>query len=434
MGKLTDKAVKAAKLEPGKSTKKLADGGGFHLLVNKSGKYWRYSYRFYDPRKDKLTQRTLALGAYPKVSLKQARELHRDATALLDKGVNPSLHKKITKHQRQESLKSSFELVSERWLDAQSYSKGHVRTIKSRLERDIIPWIGDTPISELTPPLCLEVCRKVERRGAIESARRIKSIMSQVCRFAIGEGVLESDPCRDIGMSLKTPETRNMAAVLDKYGASLLMKDIRDYQGTAVVRAALVFSALTFGRPGEIRHAEWSEIDFNENLWRIPAKKMKRKRPHIVPLSSRTVELLEELQHTTGKYHYVFPGHQNKTRPMSENGVLSALRKLGYGQDEMTAHGFRRTASTLLHEAGCPHEIIEFQLSHDTQGKVAAAYNAAQYLQDRRILMEYWDDFLLRLENDEDIPNWQSFHDNMKIEQAKAVENKIHLKAVVRMN
>lgn len=408
MGKLTAQEVKNAKLYPGKKLEKKSDGQGLFLLINTSGKYWRYQYRFVGK------QRTLAIGAYPTVSLKEARKRHQIARELLEKGVDPSQQKKAVKGALVEAHEHSFSKVSERWFDKQNWSDGHRRTVRSRLDRDIIPWLGNRPVAEITAADCLQVCRKVENRGAIESAHRIKTIISQVMRFAVAESLVTSDPTRDLRNALTPIQSRSMTAITETPVAAQLMRDIENYKGSAIVRAALKFSALTFGRPGEVRHAEWSEIDFEKKLWRIPAAKMKRKREHLVPLSEQLEGVLVDIQHLTGNGQWVFPGALNRTRPMSENTILSALRKLGYSKEQMTAHGFRGMASTLLHEAGCPHELIEIQLSHVHQNSVAASYNHAQHLPDRRILMQYWSDTLDALQKEEQQPVWTVYYETLK--------------------
>lgn len=405
MGKLTAQEVKNAKLGLGKKLEKKFDGQGLFLLINKSGKYWRYQYRFVGK------QKTLAIGVYPSISLKEARKRHRAAKELLEQGLDPSLQKKIVKNALVEAHENSFFNVSARWFEKQNWSDGHRRTVRSRLDRDVIPWIGNRPVSDITAADCLQVCRRVEGRGAIESAHRIKTIISQVMRFAVAESLVTSDPTRDLKNALTPVHSRNMTAITDAPTVGQLMRDIEFYKGTAVVRAALKFSALTFGRPGEIRHAEWQEIDLEEKLWRIPAAKMKRKREHLVPFSEQLVEILKEIQPLTGNGQWIFPGARNRIRPMSENTILSALRNLGYSKGQMTAHGFRGMASTLLHEAGCPHALIEIQLSHVHQNNVAASYNHAQYLPDRRVLMHYWSDTLDALQRNDPQPLWTVYYE-----------------------
>ncbi len=408
MGKLTAQEVKNAKLEPEKKFVKKFDGQGLFLLINSVGKYWRYQYRFIGK------QKTLAIGVYPSISLKEARKRHQTARELLEKGIDPSQQKKAIKNALVEAHENSFSNVSERWFVKQNWTDGHRRTVRSRLDRDIIPWLGNRPIAEITAADCLQVCRKVESRGAIESAHRIKTIISQVMRFAVAESLVTSDPTRDLRNALTAVQSRSMTAITEVSVVGQLMRDIEDYKGSAMVRAALKFSAYTFGRPGEVRHAEWSEIDFEKKLWRIPAAKMKRKREHLVPLSGQLLDVLVEIQVLTGNGQWVFPGARHRSRPMSENTVLSALRKLGYSKEQMTAHGFRGMASTLLHEAGCPHELIEIQLSHAHQNSVAASYNHAQHLSDRRVLIQYWSDTLDALQGEKPQPVWKAYCETIK--------------------
>lgn len=408
MGKLTAQEVKNAKPEPGKKFVKKFDGQGLFLLINSVGKYWRYQYRYIGK------QKTLAIGVYPSVSLKEARKRHQTARELLEKGIDPSQQKKAVKSALIEAHDNSFSNVSERWFQKQNWSDGHRRTVRSRLDRDIIPWLGNRPITEINAADCLQVCRKVENRGAIESSHRIKTIISQVMRFAVAESLISSDPTRDLKNALTSVQSRSMTAITEIPIVGQLMRDLDAYKGSAVVRVALKFSAYTFGRPGEVRHAEWDEIDFENKLWRIPAAKMKRKREHLVPLSEQLLNVLDEIQNFTGNGKWVFPGVRSRLRPMSENTILSALRKLGYSKEEMTAHGFRGMASTLLHEAGCPHELIEIQLSHVYQNSVAASYNHAQYLSDRRVLMQYWSDTLDALQDKKPQPAWKVYYETLK--------------------
>jgi len=385
---LTAKQVKNAKLEPKPKQKKLSDEKGLFLLINKSGKYWRYNYRFL--RK----QKTLALGTYPETSLKKARKKHREARELLEKGIDPGHHRKIIKNEKYESAQNSFGKLSAEWISKQNWTDKHKNTVQSRLDRDILPWLKNRPVNEITAREALVICRRVEDRGAVESAHRVKTIISQVMRYCVARGLVENDPCRDLKGALSSVSPKHMATITDPQEVGALMRAIEDYKGTAVTRAALKLAALTFVRPGELRHAEWSEIDLVKKEWKIPAEKMKMRRPHIVPLSKQAIEILKELQPKTGTGRYVFPSPRTNARPMSENAVLSALRRMGYAKSEMSGHGFRSMASTRLHETHWDTEFVEMQLAHKDPNEVRAAYNHARYMPERRAMMQAWADNL----------------------------------------
>lgn len=387
MGKLTAKEIQTVKLETSK-TKKLSDGGSLYLLVNKTGKYWRYNYRF------NTKQKTLALGVYPEISLKVARERHRSARELLDQGLDPSVQKKIIKETKIEAYENSFGVLAGEWLKRQNWTQGHRRTVESRLERDILPYLNDRPVSEINAKEILVICRRVENRGAIESAHRIKTIIGQVMRYCVALELVESDPTRDLTGALTPTKPQHMATITDPKQAGGLMRSIDDYEGYHVTRSALKIAALTFVRPGELRHAEWSEIDFDRKLWIIPAEKMKGRIKHIVPLSNQTLEVIKDLQPKTGNGKYLFPSLRTASKPMSDNAVLSALRRMGYTKKEMSGHGFRGMASTLLHELGWKDELIEKQLAHKDPNEVRSAYNHAKYLSERTEMMQAWADYL----------------------------------------
>ena len=386
MGKLTAQRVKAAK--PESKQYKLTDGGGLYLLVKKTGKYWRYDYRYLGKRK------TFSIGVYPEISLKKARERHQEARKLLDRDIDPGHHKKLIKAVKIDSAKNSFTALASEWVAKQSWTEGHRRTVISRLERDISPYLGDRPVSVITAKEILVVCRRVESRGAIESAHRIKTIIGQVMRYCVSLELVDGDPTRDLKGALTPAVSKNMAAITKPEEVGGLMRSIESYKGTAVTRAALRFAALTFVRPGELRHAEWSEIDFERKLWIIPPEKMKGRIKHIVPLSKQAVEVLLDLKPKTGAGRYVFPSPRTNTRPMSENAVLSALRRMGYSKKEMVGHGFRSMASTNLYELGWESVIVEMQLAHKDPNSVRAAYNHAKYITERTNMMQAWADYL----------------------------------------
>jgi integrase len=395
MGKLSATKVKNAK--PETKNYKLGDGGGLYLLVTQKGRYWRYDYRYLNKRK------TLALGVYPEVSLKEAREKHSEARKLLADGIDPSLHRKLIKTARIASAKNSFEKLAWEWSGRQNWTEGHRRTVRGRLNNNILPWIGDRPVNEITAQDVLTVCRRVESRGAIETAHRVKTICSQVFRYCVAMGLVESDPCRDLAGALTPVSPKHMATILEPKKIGELLRAMDAYKGHQITRAALQLAPLTFVRPGELRHAEWNEFDIERALWRIPPKKMKMRQPHMVPLSRQSLEIIRDIRPLTGGGRYLFPSIRSGERCMSENTVNGALRRLGYEKAEITGHGFRSMASTRLHEMGWPSHLIERQLAHREGNTVKAAYNHAEYLSERIKMMQNWADYLdqLRLDTEE---------------------------------
>lgn len=386
MNKLSAQEVKNAK--PKSKQYKLTDGGGMYLLVTKTGKYWRYDYRYLKKRK------TLAIGVYPDVSLKKAREKHQDARKLLADGIDPGHLKKVTKAEKYLAAENSFGKLAWEWFAKQKWTEGHARTVRGRLDNDVIPWIGDRPVNEITAQEVLVVCRRVESRGAIESAHRVKTICSQVFRYCVASGLIESDPCRDLRKALTPTTPQNMPAITDPVKVGGLMRSIDGYEGHPITRAALQLAPLVFVRPGELRQAEWEEIDLKQAVWKIPSEKMKMKLPHLVPLSRQAINIIKEIKPLTGKGRYLFPSIRTTARPMSNNTVLAALRRMGYPKEEITGHGFRGMASTLLHELGWESKLIERQLAHSDKNTVRAAYNHAEYLIERTKMMQAWADYL----------------------------------------
>ena len=375
---LTDTAIRNAKLED--KPYKLTDGRGLYLLVNKSGKYFRWDYRFAGKRK------TLALGVYPEIRLKEAREKHEDLRRLLAEGIDPIEYKKQAKAQSLSETTNSFETVAREWFlkNKHVWTEKHAQTIISRLENNIFPWLGGMATSSITAPMLLESLRRIEDRGAIETAHRVKQICGQVFRYAIATGRGERDPSADLKGALPPTKPKHMATITSPDKIGELMRAIDGYQGNLITRCALKFAPLTFVRPGELRHAEWVEINIEEQVWKIPAEKMKMRSVHIVPLSRQAIVVLEEILPLTGDGKYVFPSLRTGSRPMSENTVLAALRRMGYAKEEMTGHGFRGMASTVLHEKGWSTDVIERQLAHAESNSVKAAYNHAQHLPERR--------------------------------------------------
>ncbi|WP_027368272.1 tyrosine-type recombinase/integrase [Desulfocurvibacter africanus] len=382
---LSDTSVRNAK--PESKPRKLSDGGGMFLLVTPSGgKWWRFKYRF------KGKEKLLSLGVYPDVSLKEARERRDEARKLLANGIDPSETRKAEKN----SQADSFEEVAREWYDKfkPSWSDSHAMRILRRLEQNIFPWLGSRPIKTISAPDLLAVIRRIETRGAVETAHRALQNCGQIFRYAVACGRAERDPSGDLRGALPPSEEKHHASLTDPKAVAALLRDIDDYEGSFVTRCALRLAPLVFVRPGELRHAEWSEIDLDHAEWRIPAEKMKARTMHIVPLSKQAVEIMRELHALTGQGKYLFPSVRTSARPMSENTVNAALRRLGYSKDEMTGHGFRSMASTILNEQGWNRDAIERQLAHAERNSVRAAYNYAEFLPERRRMMQSWSDYL----------------------------------------
>ena len=396
--RLTDTAVKNAKLKDGMSQTKHTDGGGLYLLVTKTGKYWRYNYRFNGKFK------TLAFGVYPDTSLKQARLSHDAARDKVSEGIDPSFQRKIKKLTKRESSDNSFEYIAREWFDEfrETWAESHAKRLISRLENDVFPWIGSRPIIEIEPPEILAVMRRVQSRGALESAHRVRHVCGQVFRYAIATGRAKRDQTADLRGALPPVRKNHFAAINNPDELKSLAIAIDAYRGTFVVKCALKLSMLVMLRPGELRHAQWNEIDLEQVIWTIPISRMKARKTtkelnlttHIVPLSTQAVTILNELQPLTGNFPYVFTGARNRRRPMSENAVNAALRSMGFSNDRMTAHGFRATASTFLNEMGFNPDAIEAQLAHKDKNEIRAAYNRAQYLDERKTMLQAWADYI----------------------------------------
>jgi integrase len=385
---LTDTAVRNAK--PAEMPYKLADEKGLYLLVSSTGKYWRMNYRFGGK------QKTLAIGVYPTITLAAARERREDARKLLANDTDPGIVKAVTKQAKQQAAENTFEAVAREWYAKKlpTWAPATASKVKRYLEKDIFPWLGNRPIKDLGAPDLLATVRRVESRGALELAHRIREYSGQVFRYAVVTGRAERDPSGDLKGALPPVKSKHHASVTDPKQIGDLMRAIAGFSGSFVTKCALQLAPLVFVRPGELRHAEWAEIDLDAAEWRIPGPKMKMKDRHIVPLSTQAVEILKAIQPLTSSGRYVFPGLRSTNRPMSENTVNAALRRMGYEKHEMTGHGFRSMASTLLHEQGWPHEAIERQLAHAERNKVSAAYNYAEHLPKRREMMQAWSDYL----------------------------------------
>jgi integrase len=386
---LTDMKVQKAKSQD--KPVSLFDGGGLYLLVTPSGgKLWRFKYRF------KNKEKKLAFGSYPGISLQDARQRREDARRLLANDVDPDAVRKAQKQAKVEETET-FEVIAREWHGrfTSTWTTGHADTIMSRLERDLFPWIGKRPIADIKAPELLAVLRRVESRGALESAHRIRTICGQVFRYAVATGRAERDPAADLRGALPQPQEKHMAAITEPAKVAELLRAIDGYQGGFVVKCALRFAPLVFVRPGELRHAEWAEIDFENAQWNIPAGKMKMKEPHLVPLSQQAIEILKELKKLTGASRYIFPSGRSIDRPMSNNAILAALRRMGYTKDEMSAHGFRAMARTILDEVlQFRPDFIDHQLAHAVKDPNGRAYNRTAHLNERRRMMQTWADYL----------------------------------------
>lgn len=395
---LTNISVKNTK--PGEKPIKLFDGGGLFLHVAPSGgKSWRLKYRF--GGKEKL----LTFGTYPEVSLSEAREKRDQARKLLAADVDPGENKKAQKAAHQDNSENTFEVIAREWFGkfAPGWAQNHSEKIIRRLERDIFPWLGKLPISEIKAPELLTALRRVENRGAIETAHRALQNCGQIFRYAIATGRTERDPTIALRGAVPPSKVKHHSSIIEPKAIGELLRAIKGYQGTLITKCALQLAPLFFVRPGELRKAEWSEFNFDTLEWRIPAARMKMGELHIVPLSTQAILVLRELQPLTGNDRYVFPGARTNGRPMSENTVNAGLRRLGYTNDQMTGHGFRSMASTLLNEQGWHRDAIERQLAHAERNAVRAAYNYAEHLPERRRMMQAWADYLDKLESNSNI-------------------------------
>ncbi len=416
--------LSAKKVEAAKATEKpqtLFDGGGLFLFIpakkySREGKplpvskWWRLKYNFNE--KGCL----LSLGTYPDISLEEARERRQKARNLLANGINPREDRKersAAESLSKEIERNTFERVARQWLEVArtEWTDGHARTVISRLERDILPPLGNRLISEITTKDVLAALRLVEARQAYESAHRIKTIIGQVFNFAIVSDIpgVENNPAVGLSKVLKQPNKKSMAAILDPEKLGRLLVDIDSYAGSFVVRCALKLAPMLFVRPGELRNAKWKDVDMERQAWQLPVEdtkltlkeKARRKgQVHAVPLSRQVVEVLRALQPFTGRSQYIFPGRA-ASRVISENTVNQALRTLGYDRETVTGHGFRATARTMLHETlGFSPDAIEAQLGHRVPDRLGDAYNRTKHLDERYQMMQAWADYLDTLKTD----------------------------------
>lgn len=398
---LTDTGIRQVKHSGAPAGDKLSDGGGMYLLVTATAKCWRMNYRF-DGK-----QKTLALGIYPAVSLAQARERREDARKLLAAvpPIDPSRAKREEKLNRAAAAAQTLEVVARQWLakTAADRAANTQHKVTVALENNIFPYLGKSPISTISPLDVLAAVQKMEARGAIDTAHRVKQICGQVFRYAVAAGLVERDVTADLKGALSAVPRSHFAAITEPKQAGALMRAIFDYNGFPAAVAALKLAPLVFVRPGELRTAEWSEIDLDAAEWRLPASKMKMKVEHLVPLSVQAVEILRALQPITGEGKYVFPSLRSKAC-MSENTINAALRGMGYGKEVMTGHGFRAMARTIMDEVlGERVDLIEHQLAHAVKDPNGRAYNRTAHLPERRKMMQRWADYLDKLRTGADI-------------------------------
>ena len=399
---LTDTFVRQVK-HTGKPTgDKYTDGGGMYLLVKAAGRYWRMDYTHADKRK------TLALGVYPEVSLAKARQRRANARELLAEGLDPGAAKRAQKLATRVAAANTFEAVAREFhvTQATGWSPRYAARWIERMEKDLFPYIGKLTLPAITAPVLLDALRKVEKRGANETAHTLRQTAGQVFRYGVQTGRCERSPVTDLHGALKPIVVKHMAAVLEPAKAGELLRAIDGYTGQPMTKAALALSALLFQRPGNIRQMEWAWIDFDKAMLTIPSQDMKRRlaqkingRPHFVPLAPQAVAILKDLQPLTGHGRYVFPSLRTGERAMSDNTVNAALRRMGFASDEMSAHGFRAMARTLMIERiqGISADVIEAQLAHGKSGPLGAAYDRAEFMEQRRRMMKEWADYLDKL-------------------------------------
>jgi len=387
---LSDAKVRTAR--PQEKETKLFDGGGLFLLITPTGgKLWRFKYRFLGKEKK------LNLGAYPEISLGDARQRRDEARKLLANGVDPGEVKKALKAATIAEAENELEVVAREWHTkfSSTWSPSHAETTLRRLQNDVFPALGKRPISEIKAPELLAMLRRIEARGALETAHRVRTICGQVMRYAVATGRADRDPVGDLKGALPPYKKGHHAAVTEPREVASLLRAIDGYQGSYVVKCALQLASMFFVRPGELRQAEWSEISLETAEWNIPAERMKMKVAHLVPLSRQAVEILKELQMITGRSQYVFPCQRSFARPMSNNAVNAALRRMGFDKETMTGHGFRAMARTILDEVlQVRPDFIEHQLAHAVKDPNGRAYNRTAHLAQRQKMMQTWADYL----------------------------------------
>ena len=394
---LTDVQVKTAKAK--EKPYKLTDGRGLYLLVSKTktgetSKYWRLKYYYANKEK------TLALGVYPDVPLKLARRFRDEARTALAEGADPAEARRAEKAARLLNAQNNFEAIAEEWLEKErnNWSPAHLKKQQWLLQKHLYPYIGSSTINSIPPPQLLAALRRIENRGALETARRAKQVSSQIFRYGICTGRCERDPAADLNGALKAPKVSHYPAITEPKAVGRLLNMIDDYDGSTTVKAALRLAPFVFVRPGELRRMEWSEINFDEAKWTIPEHKMKMCQSHIVPLSEQALDILRDQFEDSGHRQYVFPSERTWRRPISDNSLNAGLRRIGITKDEMVAHGFRAMARTLLdEELGFEIHLIEHQLAHEVRDALGRAYNRTKHLPQRVEMMQKWADYLEQL-------------------------------------
>ncbi len=407
----SDATIKA--LKPKATMYRLNDGDGLYVLVKPDGaKWWRLDYSINGKRK------TLSLGVYPDTTLSAARKKANDARELVATGTDPSDLRKTAKQVQIKRLaaerriddglpsEGSFEAIAREWAKIPTSKRSSAQTEKiiGWMEKDVFPWLGKLPVNEITSPEVKAVIKRISDRGALDIARRVLFNCGRVFKYAISEGYSQVDPTACLGEHLPVKKVKSHAAITEPLAVGELLRAIEGYTGTFVTKCALQLAPLFFVRPGELRMAEWAEIDLNNAEWNIPAERMKMREPHLVPLSTQAIEILRKLQPLTGTGKFVFPGARSASRPMSENTVVAALRRLDYGHDEMTGHGFRAMARTILDEVlQVRPDYIEHQLAHAVRDANGRAYNRTTHLHERKKMMQQWADYLDKLKVGADV-------------------------------
>ena len=392
---LTDTFLRQVKHSGRSAADKHTDGAGMYLLVTPRGRYWRLDYSFAGKRK------TLALGIYPAVSLAKARKRRDEARELVADGIDPGAAKRTERKAMKDAAATTFEAVARDWLKTTAARRAPItqQKVKTWLEKDAFPYIGKLPVSEIGPRDVLQrVIRRLEARGAIETAYRVKQLCGQVLRFAVVSGLAERDVTTDLRDAMAAKTIGHFAAITEPKEVGDLLRSIHGYSGHHTTLAALKLAPLVFVRPGELRTMEWAELDLTAAEWRIPGSKMKMRVDHLVPLASQAVEIIRSLQPITAHGRYVFPSIRTGERPMSENTINAALRGMGYSHDVHTAHGFRAMARTIMDEVlGERVDLIEHQLAHTVKDTNGRAYNRTAHLPERRKMMQLWADYLDKL-------------------------------------
>ncbi|PHM73517.1 tyrosine-type recombinase/integrase [Xenorhabdus kozodoii] len=394
--KLTDMTIKRAK--PKEKAYTLADGNGLSLLIDTNGsKGWRYRYQFAGKTK------MISLGIYPVVTLNEARTKRDEARKLVANGLNPSEVRKTEKISAANLIKNTFENITHEWYEKRvdRWSAPYAKEMMETFEKDVFPYIGNRPIAEIKPMELMAVLSRMNDRGATEKLRKVRQRCGEVWRYAIVTGRAEYNPAPDL-VSAFAPHKKEHYSFLTVDEIPKFYKSLNAYTGSFIVKMGMRLQMIIGARPGELRKAEWSEVDFNKAQWEIPATKMKMRRPHIVPLSSQAIDILEQIKPITGQGKYIFQGRNDANKPMSEMALNLLIRRVGY-TGQATSHGFRHTMSTILHEQGYPSEWIETQLAHVDKNSIRGTYNHAQYLDGRREMLQWYADYMETLERGENV-------------------------------